>query len=404
MKLHISFFWLYIILITLSCTTDNEGTNSNEIVAISIISKFDDLCVGSVLNLEAVVTYNDNTTGKETVNWSIGQNGSLSRITSETNKLRAHKTGTIIITAEKNGVVGTKQFNITEYKTRFAHLFASKLINPKIVFSWLVLVYTKVDIPASPGRGHPNLQYSLDEGELQKIVSKLKGFEEFTSEYTNEEIGFNLAVVILDERFPLEDFYWHNEWKSYEWLESDDLTRELNAYVGNQTGWYDNVHIFYPMAGNTFGPRAAYGGGAYLRDNITRSQQNIRADMPDNDYYVGMWHESIHGLEVQYWWDSKRSKNCYRGLDPIGNDIELHGQPAFGYMGNDDNGGAKTQNYFQWMADLTTGNIKNLNQVGWQNYANAPNTNLGFGKNGMYQWGPVRYEYEFKPGGPFEQN
>ncbi len=387
----------------ISCESEETKQEIPKVTSINIVTNYDELNVNDEVTLQAEVLDQFGKAMDKSVNWSVTEKGELTVNFSLSTKLKALSEGTIEVTAELDGVSRVKTIEVIPGEASiYDYLIPSQLENPKIVFTWLVLIYEKVDIPANTERGHPRIQCSMSQNEVKDLVEFMKGFEAFTAEYTGGEIGFNFAVVTLDDRFPLSDLYWDNNRKSYEWIESNDLTREMDTYIGNQTGWFDNIHVFFKMDGD-YKPHAMYGGGGYMRDNITRSQYTLMG-LGKNDWHVGTWHESIHGLELQYWGDGKRSGSCKRGAAPDGTDIELHGQPAFGYMGNDDNGGSKTQNYFQWMADLTTGNIRNLNSVGWQNYSSAPNTNLGFGRNGMYNWGPVRNEYEFKPGGPFPQD
>ncbi len=300
----------------------------------------------------------------------------------------------------EDGTPTTINITIKGTKNRyFDFLFPSQLENAKITFTWLVLIYKAVDISANPARGHPRIQRSLSQKVIDDYVDEIRKFEAFTANYTHGEIGFNMAVVIVDDLFPIKSAIWRNN--KYEWLRANDIKRELDLYIEKESGWFDNIHIFYPGMGS-WGPSAAYGGGGYFKDNITRSQYHYFTNNK-HDWRVGTWHESIHGLEIQYWFDTTRRQCCRRGKASNGNDIALHNQPDFGYRGNQGPNRPESENYFQWMADLTTGNIRNLNTDGWQNYATAPNTSLGFGENGMYSQGPVRNEFPFKSGGPFPQ-
>ena len=392
------------VIFCMSCgSSDKEVTpngNEEEIASISITPQFEELFVGHETKITAeVIGVSGNELGKS-VNWSVTGSGRITKSVGTETNLKAIEEGTIEVTAELNGVSSKIAFKVgSRPDFTYDHLIQSRLSNPKIVFTWLVLIYEKVDISANSSRNHPKIEASMAKSDINGLVDMMRGFERFTAQYTGGEIGYNFAVVVLDERFPLTDFYWSDQNRKYEWIEQDDIQREINTYTDK--GWFDNIHVFYPGMGR-WGPSAAYGGGSYIRDNVTRSQYHLHG-ASRNDWYVGTWHEAIHGLEVQYWFDSRRNGSTTRGIAPNGSAIELHGQPAFGYQGNDDNGGARTQNYFHWMADLTTGNIRDLNSAGWQNYDNATNTGLGFGSNGMYNYGPVRNEFEFTPGGPFPQ-
>ena len=382
-----------------SCSEDSTGTPSSNIGSIEILSSYDDIVENDEIELTAKVYDEDGRNLYKSVNWTVSGSGQVSPRLADKTKLTARNSGIVEVTAELEGVSTTRSFEISaDDNMEFSYLYPSKLDNAKITFTWLVLIYEVIDIPANTTRGHGRIKYSMTQTEVNELLQFIDGFEEFTAQYTGGEIGFNFAVVTLDDRRPLSDLYWDGN--RYQWTESNDLTREMDKYIGHQSGWFDNIHVFFKMDGS-HRPSAMY-GGLYMRDNITFSQYTLMG-YSKNDWHVGTWHESIHGLETQYWLDSFRNGSCKRGIAPDGTDIELHGQPSFGYMGNDDEGGPKSQNYFQWMADLTTGNIRNLLSVGWENYDSAQNTNLGFGKNGMYEWGPVRYEYEFKEGGPFPQ-
>ncbi|WP_319268514.1 hypothetical protein [uncultured Draconibacterium sp.] len=387
-----------------SCSEgDGEPSEEPKARSINIVTKYDELYVGDEVVVTAEILDQNDVQLNGSVNWSVSGPGEISVTFSSTTKLKVTDSGTIELKAELDGITATKSFNIsTDNVSTYSYLFPSQLENPKIVFTWLVLIYEKIAIPANTARGHDRLEKTLPENVVDAYVEQMKNWEAFTAEYTGGEIGFNIAVAVIDDRFPLTDSYWSSENKRYEWVEGNDLTREMDLYVGNETGWFDHIHVFYPFIEN-WGPSASYGGGAYMRDNITRSQYTYFTD-DKHDWRVGVWHEAIHGLESQYWWDSKRSASCKRGKAPDGTDIELHGQPSFGYVGNYGANRSESENYFHWMADLTTGNIRDLTKVGWEKYEDGPNTGLGFGKNGMYKWGPVRYEYEFKPGGPFPQN
>ena len=387
-------------------STDSDGGNggsgnSKQVSSINITSQYDELFVNDETRLTAEVTDGSGAGLDKSVNWSVSGPAEITSTFSKVTKLTAKDTGVVEVTAKFGDVSSQKTFDVKNNNSAssiFDHIIPSQLANPKIVFTWLVLIYEKVDIPANSGRSHPRIEASMADNKVTEVVELLRGFEEFTAQYTDSEIGYNFAVVVLDERFPLSDFRWHNG--KYEWLEKDDLQREIDTYV--ETGWFDNIHVFYPHMGE-WGPTAAWGGGGYMVNNVTRSQYSIN-NIDKNDWHVGTWHEAIHGLETQYWYDPKRASSVPQGSAPNGSGIELHGQPAFGYVGNDDNGGPKTQNYFHWMADLITGDIRDLTRVGWQGYETAPNTGLGFGSNGMYQWGAVRNEEEFTPGGPFPQD
>ena len=243
----------------------------------------------------------------------------------------------------------------------------------------------------------------MNEEKKEYIHNWLEEMEEFIAQYTNDEVGFNIAVAELDGSRPLKDAVWSENNQKYEWMDREHVMDELNDFAGDQAGWFDNIHIVYPMWGQ-FGPSAAYGGGSYIRDNISRSQGNIINDSRDYDgIRIGMWHEAIHGLELQYWLDYTNMRNIPRGTGITDNaPIELHRQAGFGYVGRE-GGAAQTENYYRWMGDLTTGKIRDLSQVGWQNYESGgviDDGKVGFGQ-AMYDYGPVRFEYDEKPGAPF---
>ncbi len=385
-----------------SCSDEDSVKEEAKVTTINIQATYDELYIDDeiVLNAEVFDQFGDKL--NKSVNWTVAGSGNISTTFSPSTKLVADHVGEIEVNAELEGVTTTKTFSVLATdNSEYDYLFPSQLENARITFTWLVLIYEKVDIPANSSRGHGRLEYTLPDNIVDAYVNEIKNFESFTAEYTGGEIGFNMAVAIIDDRNPLTDMYWNDEENKYGWLEANDIIREMDIYVGNETGWFDNIHVFFPGM-KEWGPYAAFGGGGYFRDNISRSQYHYFTD-DKHDWRVGTWHESIHVLETQYWHDSKRNGTCKRGKAPDGTDIELHGQPSFGYVGNQGPGQPESENYFQWMADLTTGDIRDLTSVGWQNYDSGTNTNLGFGKNGMYEWGPVRNEYEFKPGGPFPQ-
>ena len=405
-KLNLVYLTLFVLVLgfTYSCGDDSDETTEPSITTINITSNYDELYIDDEVVLTSEVLDDLGNSLDKSVNWSISGPGEITTTFSQTTKVKATSEGTIEVTAELDGVSTTKTIKVLSGTASiYDYLFPSQLENPKIVFTWLTLIYKKVDIPANSARGHGRIEKTLPDAAVEAYVEEMRKFEAFTADYTGGEIGFNMAVVVLDEQSPLSDFYWDNNKKKYEWVEGNDIKREMDIYVGSQNGWFDHINVYY--AATDWGPTAGgWGGGDYMRDNITRGQFHHWGDINTHEMRVGTWHEWIHGLEKQYWFDSKRSGTCQRGNGPDGNKISLHGQPAFGYVGNQGYGRGESENYFHWMADLTTGNIRDLTSIGWQNYDSGSNTNLGFGKNGMYTWGPVRYEYDFKPGGPFPQD
>jgi hypothetical protein len=286
-------------------------------------------------------------------------------------------------------------------KPNYTFLMPSKLKKTKITFTWLVLIYTQTEIPANEERGHGLLSEGYEAGTLENIRRQMQNFETDVAKFTRGEVGYNLAVVVLPKERPLRSLHWLPDVKKYGWTRGQDIKEELDQYAGNKTGWFDNVQVFFPLSGQ-FKPPAAYGGGEYVRDNMTRSQLSIGVGQKyTGERHVGIWHESIHGLEAQYWFDKRSPRAIKQPVDFDQKPIIMHNQESFGYTGA--GGTPETlECYYRWMGDLITGNIRDLRKTGPKGYMNAKNTGLGFGQE-MFKKGPARYEYKFKPGGPFPQ-
>ncbi|MCC7493628.1 MAG: hypothetical protein IT204_14835 [Fimbriimonadaceae bacterium] len=287
---------------------------------------------------------------------------------------------------------------VPDPRPAYTYLVPSQLPGPPITLHWLVLVYTRLDLPASPARGHQRLIEDLEPEVVERVVNLVRTFEAHTARYTGGEVGYSLAVVVLPPERPLTGLRWVPSSRRYGAFRVGDIERELEASAGRRTGWFDNVHLFFPFSG-PFRPNAAW-GGIVTRDDMSGSQQSISQERGfSGDNYSTVWHEGIHGLELQLWRELRAERGCRPDLDFDGLPLELHGPDAFGYARTVQQ---HSENYQQWLGDVLTGQIRDLRAVGPAGYATAPVLERGFGRSGMYFHGPVRREYPTAPGGPFE--